>query len=358
MPILGSSASQNTKSFLQPNAPTIGTATDVGTSRAYNNGSATVTFTAAATGAAATSFTATSSTGGYTVTGASSPLTVTGLQSATAYTFVVKATNSVGDSSNSSASNSITATTVPQAPTIGTATRNSSSSVSVAFTANSNGGTAITNFVLSGGAGGSGSSSPISSNGSYTKVASYSWSVYATNANGNSPASGNSNSIVVNPYVAGDVGPGGGYISYDAGSVLSWGRYIEIAGDNQGFDQSGSGGPMWSGTNYVSGATGTAIGTGASNTALAATSAGAGTALRLPASFGAQWFLPSRDELNTFWLNRNTLNAASGQSATNSLWSSSEVSLGLATAQNFSTGATFSYNKTQGVPYRPFRYSS
>ena len=33
-----------------PDAPTIGAATNVGTSRAYNNGSATVAFTASATG--------------------------------------------------------------------------------------------------------------------------------------------------------------------------------------------------------------------------------------------------------------------------------------------------------------------
>ena len=131
MPIIGVTGSQNTKGFLNPLAPTIGTATDVGTARAYNNGAATVTFTANPAGSPATSFTATSSPGGFTVTGASSPLTVTGLQSDTAYTFVVKGTNAVGDSPNSSASNSITATTVPQAPTIGTATKNTSSTGAV-----------------------------------------------------------------------------------------------------------------------------------------------------------------------------------------------------------------------------------
>ena len=110
--------SESTNDFLQPNAPTIGTATDVGTGKAYNNGAATVTFTPSATGAAATSYTVTSSPGGYTATGTSSPLTVTGLQSANSYTFSVIATNAVGNSNASAASNSITATTVPQAPTI------------------------------------------------------------------------------------------------------------------------------------------------------------------------------------------------------------------------------------------------
>lgn len=101
-----------------PNAPTIGTATDQGSSRAYNNGQASVTFTAPSFDGKLpiTSYTVTSSPGGFTGTGASSPITVAGLQSATAYTFAITAANSIGTSSSSSASNSITATTVPQAP--------------------------------------------------------------------------------------------------------------------------------------------------------------------------------------------------------------------------------------------------
>ena len=58
-------------------------------------------------GAAITSYTVTSSPGSLTATGASSPLTVTGLTGGTAYTFTVVATNSVGDSAASSASNSV-----------------------------------------------------------------------------------------------------------------------------------------------------------------------------------------------------------------------------------------------------------
>ena len=43
-----------------PNAPTIGTATNVGTNRAYNNGAAVVTFTRGSGGGVPTSFTVTS----------------------------------------------------------------------------------------------------------------------------------------------------------------------------------------------------------------------------------------------------------------------------------------------------------
>ena len=114
-----------------PDAPTIGTATNVGTSRAYNNGSATVTYTAAPTGGPVTTFTATSTPGSFTGTG-TSPITVTGLQSATSYTFTVSAANSNG-TLTSAATSSITATTVPQAPTIGTATSPSSTTASVPF---------------------------------------------------------------------------------------------------------------------------------------------------------------------------------------------------------------------------------
>ena len=80
-----------------PDAPTIGSATNVGTSRAFNNGSATVAYTAAPTGGTAATFTVTSSPGGFTATG-SSPITVTGLQSAISYTFTVRGTNTTATS--------------------------------------------------------------------------------------------------------------------------------------------------------------------------------------------------------------------------------------------------------------------
>ena len=85
-----------------PDAPTIGTATDAGTGT-----SATVTYTAAATGGAVTTFTATSTPGSFTGTG-SSPITVSGLTAGTAYTFTVNGANSTGTSPNSAASNSVT----------------------------------------------------------------------------------------------------------------------------------------------------------------------------------------------------------------------------------------------------------
>jgi hypothetical protein len=87
-----------------PDAPTIGTATASALT-------ASVTFTQAVTGGAPTSFTVTSSPGSLTGTGASAPITVSGLTDGTSYTFTATATNSVGTSPASSASNSITAVT-------------------------------------------------------------------------------------------------------------------------------------------------------------------------------------------------------------------------------------------------------
>jgi hypothetical protein len=98
---------------IAPGAPTIGTATQTGSS------TATVVYTAPASngGATITSYTATSSPSGITGTlsqAGSGTITVSGLAGATAYTFTVTATNSAGTSAASAASNSITTL-----PTIG-----------------------------------------------------------------------------------------------------------------------------------------------------------------------------------------------------------------------------------------------
>ena len=76
------------------------TATDGGTGT-----TASVAFTAVS---GATSYTVISSPGSFTGTGSSSPITVSGLTTGTAYTFQVRATNSVGTGAYSAASNSVT----------------------------------------------------------------------------------------------------------------------------------------------------------------------------------------------------------------------------------------------------------
>ena len=109
-----------------PDAPTIGAVADLST-----GSTASVAYTAATTGGAATTFTATSSPGGLTGTG-SSPITVSGLSTGTAYTFTVTASNTTG-SATSGASSSLTLASVGVFESIATATGTGSSQV-ISFT--------------------------------------------------------------------------------------------------------------------------------------------------------------------------------------------------------------------------------
>ena len=181
-----------------PDAPTGVVATDVGTSRAFNNGAVSASFTPALTGGAPVSFTVTSTPGSFTGTGSSSPVSVAGLASNVSYTFAVTATNTTGTSPSSVSSSAVVATTVPGAPTIGSASGGVGGAVSVSFTAPSNsGGKTITSYTAlsSSGVSSSGSSSPISVN--EVSSGTFTYTVTATNPNGTSVASAASNSLAV-----------------------------------------------------------------------------------------------------------------------------------------------------------------
>lgn len=80
-----------------------------GVSAVAGNRAATVSFSVPGTdgGSAITGYTATSTPGSITASGASSPLSVSGLTNGTSYTFTVHATNAVGNSIESSASNAV-----------------------------------------------------------------------------------------------------------------------------------------------------------------------------------------------------------------------------------------------------------
>ena len=228
-----------------PQAPVV-TAANVGTGRAFNNGAATITATGGATGGKAiSSYTATSSPGSFTAT-SGSPLTVTGLQSATSYTFSVTATNANG-TSTATTSDSITATTVPQAPTIGTATAGNNSAT-VTYTANATGGATVTTFTATSSPGsltGTGAS-PITVSG-LTNGTAYTFTVTATNINGTSSSSSASNSvtpvspagtawITLTPTMSGE---GAQYTQPYIYSVVSIGNGWQVGGaTNNGYDMS------------------------------------------------------------------------------------------------------------------------
>ncbi|GES43112.1 hypothetical protein RsS62_23640 [Rhizobium dioscoreae] len=194
-----------------PGAPTIGSVT-------AGNGQATVSFAAPASngGAAITGYTVTSSPGGFTATGTGSPISLTGLTNGTSYTFTVKATNSVGTGSASPASSAVTPSTVPGAPTIGSATARNGQ-VTVGFSAPaSDGGAAITSYTVTSSPGGftaTSTGSPITVTG-LTNGTSYTFTVTATNVNGTGAASSASNAVtpatVPGAPTIGSVTPGNG----------------------------------------------------------------------------------------------------------------------------------------------------
>jgi hypothetical protein len=114
----------------------------------------------------------------------------------------------------------------------------------------------------------------------------------------------------------GDIGPGGGMVFYDAGSVQPWGRYLEVGPDFTRTEWC----DVWD--LFVAGTKET-IGTGKTNTELITAACGAGAANTVSDYDGGgktDWFLPSRDELNELYKQRDSV----GGFETDKYWSSSQ----------------------------------
>ena len=132
-----------------------------------------------------------------------------------------------------------------------------------------------------------------------------------------------------------------------------------VAGETHGLiaavaDQSS--GIQWrnGNTNQTTGATGTAVGTGAANTTTIVTAQGAtetsyaaGLARAYAAGGYTDWFLPSKDELNLMYSNigQGSLLGNIGNFADDYYWSSTELDNDLAWLQNFSNGYQYDFNK-------------
>jgi hypothetical protein len=188
------SLAQNDNLF--PAAPLIGTATDVGTNRPYNDGSASVTFTAQGPNAA-TSYTVTATSNGQTTrtaTGSSSPIVVTGLASGVQYSVTVTATNAYG-TSEASGSTNVTATTVPATPSAPTASSPSAGIDRISWTAPANGGKVITNYYWASNDGKSGNTASTTADVNQEQGTSQTYTVRADNANGSSSTSAASASV-------------------------------------------------------------------------------------------------------------------------------------------------------------------
>ena len=184
-------------------APTIAVA-DVGTSIAYGSAQGTVTITPGTSGGPAESYLISTSTGGYTATTTGTTATIT-VGNNGSWTFSGQGINNFGISL-AGTSVTQTLTTVPQAPTIGTATASTSANqITVTWTLNNNGGknlTAITvtpylNGTTAQTATTAATTTATSANiTNLTGGSSYTFKVKATNANGDSLESSASNSAI------------------------------------------------------------------------------------------------------------------------------------------------------------------
>ena len=193
-------------------APTIAVA-DVGTSVAYGSAQGTVTITEGTSGGPADSFIISASTGGYTATTTGTTVTIT-VGNNGSYTFSGQGINNFGTSVVGPAT-SATLTTVPQAPTIGTATTSAvTTDVTVTWTLGNNGGKNLSSITitpyLNGTTAQTSQTAATTSSTSHsftglTSGSAYTFKVKTTNANGTGLESSATNSVTVPTIIVYDV---------------------------------------------------------------------------------------------------------------------------------------------------------
>ncbi len=141
-------------------------------------------------------------------------------------------------------------------------------------------------------------------------------------------------------YALRDTGPAGGLIFYvkEGGYSDGW-MYLEAAPSDQG-----TGIQWYNGSYMVTGAIGTAIGTGQANTTAIVTIQGAGSYAAqvcndLTVGGYNEWFLPSKDELNLMY--ENLYLVVGGFFTDRVYWSSSETTDYYAWYQSFYSGGQY-----------------
>ena len=159
--------------------------------------------------------------------------------------------------------------------------------------------------------------------------------------------------ITTAAYAIGDTGPGGGKIFITPSTAgNSTGQYFEVAPSSAQVARTWATYANSNQTTAVSGADGTAIGTGAQNTIdivaqagnVAATSAAVYASDYTNGGF-SDWFLPSKNELNELYTQRAVLS-----SPQSNYWSSSEYDATTAWYQDFISGAQYADLKMFGSP--------
>ena len=152
-------------------------------------------------------------------------------------------------------------------------------------------------------------------------------------------------------YAIGDTGPGGGKIFITPSTAgNSTGKYFEVAPSSAQVARTWATNVNSNQTTVVSGADGTAIGTGAQNTIdivaqagnVAATSAAAYASDYTNGGF-SDWFLPSKNELNELYTQIAVLS-----SPQNNYWSSTEYGGSTAWSQDFFGGGQYADEKVYG----------
>jgi hypothetical protein len=341
-----SAASTSVTPATTPDAPT-----DV--NAIAGNTQATVSFIAPSSdgGSVITSYRATSSPGNITGTliqAGSDAIIVRGLTNNEAYSFTVTATNVLGTSVASAASNIVTPATIPDAPT-GVSATVGDTQATVSFTAPSNdGGSVITSYTATSSP--EGITETLNQSGSGTIVVSglsngtsYTFSVTATNAIGTSISSATSNSdtqpITIGDTLEGGIvfyldGSGGGKVcaATDQSAGIKWAlpAYQSISVPSPGATSSTNGAAN---TDAIIAQTGQP----------AANTYAAGLCRTYDGGGFNDWYLPARNELDLMHDNLHV--SGLGGFSSSWYWSSREFSTTHGYFQSFSSGSINGVNK-------------
>ena len=183
------------------------------------------------------------------------------------------------------------------------------------------------------------------------------WNVVVTNTDTGTDSLVDGFTVTSSSYSLRDIGPAGGYIFYINPNYATDGwRYLEAApsaGDTTTI--------KWSNITTAIGTTGTAIGTGKTNTEAILAQAGfTDGAAKNCDNFSVNgyddWFLPSQGELELMYDNLRLYSVGNFSIVSPaSYWSSSEVSATNAYRHKFDSDIQDSVGKTSPYKYRPVR---